>query len=136
MLADDRTLLETVATEPGGIEKSFRCLCFADERVVIGADPVVAPPARANLQVEQRRCPVESGRSERLERRFSASYQQAIAFPVEVESGGEINDEGSSAGKGSCPSVSQTYRFSASTGSSKPTVAASWRLQTPVVRTT
>ena len=91
VLADDGPLLEAVAREPGRVEEPFRLARGADQRVVVGAHLVAAPPARADPELLERRQPPRGDRRELLERLLAAAERERGALAVEVEAGREVD---------------------------------------------
>ena len=91
VLADDRCLLEAVARESGRIEETGRFLGLADQRVVVRAHFVVAPPARTDPELGQRRQAQDGVRRELLDRLLAAAEGERRSFAVEVETGREVD---------------------------------------------
>ena len=78
VLADRRRLLEAVAGEAGRVEEAFRIGCAADQRVVIGAHLVIAPPRRLHRQVDEHRQPAQA---------CSATSSSDASFPPKTSPG-------------------------------------------------
>src|SRR5207302_3400288 len=65
----------------------------ADDRVVVGAHLVEAPPARADTDRLEARHAADRERRELLERLLATAERERPALAVEVEAGGEVDRE-------------------------------------------
>src|SRR5581483_3743764 len=89
--ADRRRLLEAMAGEAGRVEKPRRLRRLADDRVVIRADLVVAPPRALDREICQHRQPPDRRLGELLERLLATAEDEARPLAVEVEAGREVD---------------------------------------------
>ena len=88
-----------MAGEAGRVEEAFRIGCAADQRVVVGAHLVIAPPRRLHRQVEDHRQPAHGVLGDLLQRRLLPAEDEPRAFAVEVEGGGEVDRQRQPLGK-------------------------------------
>ena len=93
VLADSRRLLEAVAREARRVEETARPLGFADDRVVVRAHLVVAPPRGLHRQLAEHRQAPRGRDGELLEALLAAAEGDSGAFAVEVEAGREVDGQ-------------------------------------------